>query len=76
MRSPVTLRKAIKNETELDGMREAHLRDAVAIVEFLTWLDEKACDFPPHCLTRGTRSIVRLYGWKKDPIRSVDLPEI
>jgi Xaa-Pro aminopeptidase len=40
-RSPVTLRKAIKNETELDGIREAHLRDAVAIVEFLTWLDEK-----------------------------------
>lgn len=41
-RSPVTLRKAIKNETELVGMREAHLRDAVAIVEFLTWLDDKA----------------------------------
>jgi Xaa-Pro aminopeptidase len=50
-RSPVTLRKAIKNETELDGMREAHLRDAVAIVEFLTWLDEKAHDFPQCSLT-------------------------
>lgn len=37
----MTLRKAVKNETELAGMREAHLRDAVAIVEFLTWLDEK-----------------------------------
>jgi Xaa-Pro aminopeptidase len=51
-RSPVTLRKAIKNETELDGMREAHLRDAVAIVEFLTWLDETASDFPWCCLMR------------------------
>ena len=49
-RSPVTLRKAIKNETELDGMREAHLRDAVAIVEFLTWLDDRACNIPP-CLS-------------------------
>lgn len=40
----MTLRKAIKNETELEGMQEAHLRDAVAIVEFLTWLDEKASE--------------------------------
>lgn len=37
----MTLRKAIKNEPELAGMREAHLRDAVAIVEFLSWLDAK-----------------------------------
>ena len=37
----MTLRKAIKNETELAGMKEAHLRDAVAIVQFLTWLYEK-----------------------------------
>jgi Xaa-Pro aminopeptidase len=60
-RSPVTLRKAIKNETELAGMREAHLRDAVAIVEFLTWLDEKARACPPdscfhQTVTRCVRS--------------------
>lgn len=30
-----------KNEQELDGMREAHLRDAVAIIEFLSWFEEQ-----------------------------------
>jgi len=40
-RSPVTLRKSVKNEAELAGMREAHLRDAVAIVQFLQWLDDQ-----------------------------------
>ena len=39
---PVTLPKAIKNETELAGARAAHLRDGVALARFLHWLSEKA----------------------------------
>lgn len=39
---PVTLLKAIKNETELAGARAAHLRDAVALARFLYWLDASA----------------------------------
>lgn len=31
--------KAVKNPVELQGMRNAHLRDAVAMVKFLHWLD-------------------------------------
>lgn len=31
--------KAIKNPIELDGIKKAHIRDAVAIIEFLHWLD-------------------------------------
>ncbi len=46
-RSPVTLRKSVKNAAELEGMREAHLRDAEAIVQFLHWLDDKAPPPPP-----------------------------
>jgi Xaa-Pro aminopeptidase len=37
---PVALPKARKNETELAGMRRAHLRDGAAMVRFLRWLDE------------------------------------
>jgi Xaa-Pro aminopeptidase len=37
---PVALPKARKNETELAGMRRAHLRDGAAMVRFLHWLDE------------------------------------
>jgi Xaa-Pro aminopeptidase len=36
--SPVSLAKAIKNNTELNGFREAMKKDGVALVEFLFWL--------------------------------------
>jgi hypothetical protein len=38
--------QAIKNEAELAGMREAHLRDAVAVCEFL-------CDMEAHVRPGG-----------------------
>ena len=37
--SPVGLRKAVKNEREIAGMREAHLRDGLAMERFLYWLE-------------------------------------
>ena len=37
---PCTLPKAIKTEAEIKGARAAHVRDAVAMVRFLAWLDE------------------------------------
>jgi Xaa-Pro aminopeptidase len=36
---PVLLPKACKNTVEIDGSRKAHIRDAVAEVHFLAWLD-------------------------------------
>ena len=39
---PCIVPKAIKNATEIKGARTAHLRDGVAMVRFLTWLDEVA----------------------------------
>jgi Xaa-Pro aminopeptidase len=39
---PVALPKAIKNETEREGARAAHLRDAAALVRFLSWFDRTA----------------------------------
>ncbi|MEO1798090.1 MAG: aminopeptidase P family protein [Pseudomonadota bacterium] len=36
---PCLLPKARKNAAELEGARAAHARDAVAMVEFLAWLD-------------------------------------
>lgn len=39
--SPIVSAKAIKNAAELAGMKEAHLRDAVAICDFLNWLEHK-----------------------------------
>jgi len=39
---PCALPKACKNKVELDGARQAHLRDGVALVRFLAWLDRHA----------------------------------
>ncbi|MBC7794685.1 MAG: aminopeptidase P family protein [Clostridia bacterium] len=39
---PVQLPKAQKNLVEVNGARAAHLRDAVAMVHFLAWLDTEA----------------------------------
>ncbi|KAL7126430.1 hypothetical protein ABFS83_14G186600 [Erythranthe nasuta] len=39
--SPISLAKAVKNEAELEGMRNSHLRDAAALAQFWTWLEEE-----------------------------------
>lgn len=42
--SPIQTRKAIKNPVEIDNMRETHLRDGVAMENFLHWLENKVND--------------------------------
>jgi Xaa-Pro aminopeptidase len=37
--SPITLMKAVKNESELDGIRACHVRDGAALTAFLHWLE-------------------------------------
>ncbi|MFC2968645.1 aminopeptidase P family protein [Acidimangrovimonas pyrenivorans] len=39
---PCLLPKACKNAAEIEGARQAHLRDGAAMVEFLAWLDAEA----------------------------------
>lgn len=45
--SPITLMKAIKNDTEVEGMRKAHHWDGIAVRKFRDWLcaqDPKTLD--------------------------------
>lgn len=37
--SPIALWKALKNPVEIRGMQEAHVHDAVAVIQFLHWLE-------------------------------------
>ncbi|MBO9411305.1 MULTISPECIES: aminopeptidase P family protein [unclassified Ruegeria] len=39
---PCALPKACKNPAEIEGSAEAHLRDAVAVIETLCWLDDQS----------------------------------
>ena len=36
--SPVQLMKAVKNETEMNHLRNAHIKDGVAVTKFIYWL--------------------------------------
>ncbi|MBK6909808.1 MAG: aminopeptidase P family protein [bacterium] len=38
-RSPITLLKAMKTAHQIKGMQAAHVRDGVAMVKFLAWVD-------------------------------------
>ena len=37
--SPVGFRKAVKNATEIEGMRDIHVEDGLAVERFLYWLE-------------------------------------
>lgn len=36
--SPIVLQKAVKNRTEISHIRQAHIKDGVAVTRFLCWL--------------------------------------
>ena len=41
IKSPITLPKAIKNKTELEGFRQCHIRDAAALISYFAWLENE-----------------------------------
>lgn len=44
--NPTTLMKAIKNDTEQENLRKAHLMDAVAVTKFMYWLKKNVGKVP------------------------------
>lgn len=50
-KNPIDVLKARTNPTELSGMRQAHRRDAVAMIAFLHWMDEQVPKLPDHPVT-------------------------
>lgn len=42
--SPITLSKSLKNEAELAGFRDCHIRDGAALTAFLHWLETTVTD--------------------------------
>lgn len=39
--TPVCLMKAIKNDVEAQGLRNCHVRDGVALVQYFAWLENE-----------------------------------
>lgn len=40
--NPTTLMKAVKNQTEMENLRKAHLKDGTAVTRFMYWLKKNA----------------------------------
>ncbi|KAL7271841.1 hypothetical protein RUND412_005381 [Rhizina undulata] len=41
IRSPIEEAKAVKNDTEREGMRQCHIRDGAALIEYFAWLEDQ-----------------------------------
>lgn len=39
--TPVSLMKLVKNDTEIAGMKTAHIQDAIALVKYFSWLEHE-----------------------------------
>lgn len=39
--TPINVMKAVKNDVETEGMKAAHIRDAVALVKYFAWLEDQ-----------------------------------
>jgi Xaa-Pro aminopeptidase len=71
---PTALLKACKNPTEIEGTRNAHRRDAVALARFLAWIDREA---PSGSLTE-IDAVEALETFRRDTgaLRDVSCPTI
>lgn len=54
--SPVCCKKAVKNQVELDGMKRAHIKDAVALCELFAWLEDEVNSSSNNNVTTGSSS--------------------
>jgi Xaa-Pro aminopeptidase len=71
---PVSLLKAVKNDTEIAGTKTAHRRDAVALARFLAWVDREA---PAGSLTE-IDAVEALESFRRDTgaLKDVSFPTI
>lgn len=71
---PVTNLKAIKNETEIAGMRAAHLRDGAALTRYLAWLEREA----PHGNISEIDAVAALETFRRETgaLKDISFPTI
>ena len=66
---PCQLPKAVKNPTEIEGMRQAHIRDGQALTRFLAWFSREA---PKGALTE-IDAVEKLEEFRRDTKRLKDI---
>ncbi|XP_012873055.1 PREDICTED: xaa-Pro aminopeptidase 1 [Dipodomys ordii] len=59
--TPICIAKAVKNAAEAEGMRRAHIKDAVALCELFNWLEKEIHFVRPVPETNRTLSLDEVY---------------
>ncbi len=71
--NPTTLMKAVKNPSEMQHMREAHLKDGIAVTKFIFWLKQQMKNYDPgHPLTEITAA-EKLLSFRQEQEHFLDL---
>ncbi|XP_058054150.1 xaa-Pro aminopeptidase ApepP-like [Anopheles bellator] len=58
--TPIELMKAVKNVTEAKGMRDCHVRDGLALCQYLAWLERTIAAGTPVTEISGAAELERL----------------
>jgi Xaa-Pro aminopeptidase len=71
---PITAMKAVKNPTEIEGARRAHVRDGAAVTRFLAWFDREA----PKGKSTEIGAVEALESFRRDTglLKDVSFPSI
>jgi Xaa-Pro aminopeptidase len=64
--SPISLPKSLKNAVELEGMKNAHIRDGVALTAFIAWLHETVRSGARELTEFDVTEIIETYRGKMD----------
>jgi Xaa-Pro aminopeptidase len=59
---PIAMMKAVKNPVEIEGARQAHLRDGAAVTRFLAWFEREA----PRGLLTEIDAVAALESFRRD----------
>ncbi|KRT78593.1 Peptidase [Oryctes borbonicus] len=63
--TPIALMKAVKNPTEIRGMKNAHVRDGIALCSYFSWL-EKSIDKEEITEVSGAEKLAEFRALQKD----------
>ena len=71
--NPTMLLKAVKNKAEMEHMREAHIKDGVAVTRFMYWLKKRMASYDPKVPETELSTAEKLLELRKEQEHFLDL---
>ena len=71
--NPTMLAKAVKNPVEMKHMREAHIKDGVAVTRFMYWLKKRMASYDPAEPETELSAADRLLAFRREQDHFLDL---